>query len=309
MKDKYSISTVIVTFNRKELLIKCIDAVLGQSYLLHTVYIIDNASTDGTEELLKKKGLHHGQVNGVTIRYKRLLKNGGGAAGFHAGMKLAKEDGCDAVWVMDDDGLPDKDCLKNLIPYLNTHNYISPLVIDIQNENMMAFEGCTVSDFLKREKEGIIEGCANPFNGILYSKTLMDTIGYPKKEMFIWGDEINYDLRAKKVGFQPIMVVNAIHRHPLNRQNYVKYLGNHWMTVPDKDWKLFCYLRNRTYNTKFFSGRIVCFRQAMSDLLKFGCYYIIQVHQPSKLSIVINAIYKGCKEDFTGLEKYLVTIK
>ena len=302
MKD---IATVIVTFNRKDLLIKCVEAVLEQSCLPRTIYIIDNASTDGTEELLKKKGLYQGQVNGVTIRYKRLSKNSGGAGGFHVGIKLAKEDGCDAVWVMDDDGLPDRDCLKNMIPYLDTHDYISPLVIDIQDENMMAFEGCTVSEFMKREESGIVKGCANPFNGILYTKQLIDTIGYPKKEMFIWGDEINYDLRAKEAGFQPIMVVNAIHRHPLNRQNYVKYLGNHWMTVPDKDWKLFCYLRNRTYNTKVFSGRIACFRQVMSDLLKFGSYYLIQVHQPAKLSIVINAILKGSKEDFTGLEKYL----
>ena len=302
MKD---IATVIVTFNRKDLLIKCVEAVLEQSCLPRTIYIIDNASTDGTEELLKKKGLYQGQVNGVTIRYKRLSKNSGGAGGFHVGIKLAKEDGCDAVWVMDDDGLPDRDCLKNMIPYLDTHDYISPLVIDIQDENMMAFEGCAVTDFLKREKDGIIEGCANPFNGILYSKALIDTIGYPKKEMFIWGDEINYDLRAKKAGFQPIMVVNAIHRHPLNRQNYVKYLGNHWMTVPDKDWKLFCYLRNRTYNTKIFSGRIACLRQAMSDLLKFGSYYLIQIHQPSKLNIVTKALFKGITEDFSGLNKYL----
>ena len=300
-----NISTIIVTFNRKKLLIKCIKAVLSQTHLPNTIFIIDNASTDGTEELLKEKGLHHGEVNGLVINYIRLPQNSGGAGGFHTGIKLAHDNGCDAVWVMDDDGLPDKDCLKKMVPYLDSYAYISPLVIDVQDENLMAFEGCTVSAFLKREKKGIVEGCANPFNGILYSKALIDTIGYPKKEMFIWGDEINYDMRAKKAGFQPIMVVNAIHRHPLNRQNYVKYLGNHWMTVPDKDWKLFCYLRNRTYNTKIFSGRIACLRQVMSDLLKFGSYYLIQVHQPAKLSIVINAIYKGLKEDFTGLEKYL----
>ena len=164
-----NISTVIVTFNRKELLIKCINAVLGQSYLPKTIYIIDNASTDGTEEFLKEKGLHHGQVNGVTIRYERLPKNSGGAGGFHAGMKLAHEDGCDAVWMMDDDGLPDKDCLKNLLPHLDQYDYLSPMVIDIEDEKMMAFEGCSVTDFIKREKDRVVKGRANPFNGILYS--------------------------------------------------------------------------------------------------------------------------------------------
>lgn len=300
-----NISTVIVTFNRKELLIKCINAVLGQSYLPKTVYIIDNASTDGTEEFLKEKGLHHGLVNGVTIRYERLPKNSGGAGGFHAGMKLAHEDGCDAVWMMDDDGLPDKDCLKNLLPHLNHHDYLSPMVIDIQDEKMMAFEGCTVSDFLKREKEGIVEGVANPFNGTLFSKRLIAEVGYPKKEMFIWGDEINYNLRAKQKGFIPAMVVNAIHRHPLNRQRYVKYLGQRLMVVPEQDWKLFCYLRNKTYNAKQFSGHVACMKSVFSDFIKFSCYFLLQAHQPSKIFLVTKAQYKGLAKDFSGLDKYM----
>lgn len=299
------ISTVIVTFNRKELLIKCLEAVLRQSYLPNTIYIIDNASTDGTEELLKEKGLHHGLINSVAIHYERLPQNSGGAGGFHAGMKLAHENGCDAVWMMDDDGLPDQDCLKNLLPHLDQYDYLSPMVIDIQNEDMMAFEGCTVSEFMKREKGGIVKGCANPFNGILYSKKLIDAIGYPKKEMFIWGDEINYDIRARAAGFYPAMVVSSIHRHPLNRQRYVRYLGKHMMVVPEQDWKLFCLLRNRTYNAKLFSGRLECMKQAFTDVLKFSCYYVLQERQLSKLAIVANAILKGFNEDFSGLNKYM----
>ena len=301
----YLISAVIVTFNRKNLLIQCMNAILGQSYLPKSIYIIDNASTDGTEELLKEKGIHHGLIHGVTIRYERLSKNSGGAGGFYTGMKRAHEDGCDAVWMMDDDGLPDKDCLKNLIPYLSEYDYISPLVIDIQDEKMMAFEGCSVPAFLKREKDGIVKGCANPFNGILYSKRLIDTVGYPKKEMFIWGDEINYDLRAKQKGFTPIMVVKAIHRHPLNRQRYVRYLGQHLMVVPEQDWKLFCYLRNKTYNAISFSGYIACLKAVFFDFIKLSCYFTMQVRQPSKLFLVAKALYKGLVKDFSGLEKYM----
>jgi len=300
-----NLSTVIVTFNRKELLIKCLNAVLGQSYLPKTIYIIDNASTDGTKELLDQKGFLKEQVNGIHLHYEQLPKNIGGAGGFYTGIKIAHEDGCDAVWVMDDDGLPDKDCLNNLFHHLEKYDYISPMVIDIQDENMMAFEGCTVSDFKKREKNGIVECCANPFNGILYSKKLIDTIGYPKTEMFIWGDEINYDLRAKTAGFNPVMIISAVHRHPLNRQPYVKYLGNHMMVVPEQDWKLFCYIRNKTYNTNMFSGLFACFRTIISDFIKFGCYYLLQSHQPSKLLLVTKAQYKGLVSDFSGLEKYM----
>lgn len=300
------ISTVIVTFNRKELLIKCLEAVLRQSYLPKTIYIIDNASTDGTEELLKEKGLHHGLINSVAIHYERLPQNSGGAGGFHAGMKLAHEDGCDAVWMMDDDGLPDKDCLKNLLPHLNQFDYLSPTVIDIQDETMMAFEGCSVAEFMKREKDGIVKGCANPFNGTLFSKRLIDAVGYPKKEMFIWGDEINYNLRSKRKGFIPAMVVNAIHRHPLNRQRYVRYLGRHKMVVPEQEWKLFCLVRNQVYNTEKFKGNVECLKLLFKMFFQYGCYFTIQEFQPCRLLLIANAFYKGYTEDFTGLDKYMM---
>lgn len=302
---QYHISTVIVTFNRKELLLKCVEAVLNQTFLPETVFIIDNASTDGTEELLLARGLHHGRVNGVNICYERLPKNSGGAGGFYAGMKMAHEAGCDAVWMMDDDGLPDKHCLENMLPFLDRYDYLSPLVVDIENEKMMSFEGCTVEEFMKQEQDGVVEGHANPFNGVLFTKRLIDDVGYPKKEMFIWGDEINYDLRAKASGFKPVMIVNAIHRHPLNRQRYVSYLGRHKMVVPEQDRKLFCYLRNRTYNAKMFMGQSASIKQALADIVRFGCYFLLQTHQPSKMGVVVKSIYKGFIGDFFGLERHM----
>ena len=47
------VSAVVVTFNRKELLIECLEALRRQTRPLDALYIIDNASTDGTEELLE----------------------------------------------------------------------------------------------------------------------------------------------------------------------------------------------------------------------------------------------------------------
>lgn len=299
------IAAVVVTYNRKKLLEKCIEAILCQSYIPSVLYLIDNASKDGTIDMLAEKGYLNTTRNGIKIKSIQLSKNCGGAGGFYTGMKQAHEDGCDAVWMMDDDGLPDQDCLKNLLPHLDQYDYLSPMVIDIQDEKMMAFEGCSVAEFMKREKDGVVKGCANPFNGTLFSKRLIAEVGYPKKEMFIWGDEINYNLRAKQKGFIPAMVISAVHRHPLNRQRYVKYLGNHMMVVPEQDWKLFCLLRNRTYNAKLFSGRLECMKQTFTDVLKFSCYYVLQERQLSKLAIVANAILKGFNEDFSGLNKYM----
>ena len=46
---------VVVTYNRKELLIECLESLRKQTKPLNAIYIIDNASTDGTPNLLLEK--------------------------------------------------------------------------------------------------------------------------------------------------------------------------------------------------------------------------------------------------------------
>lgn len=54
----YKIACIIVTYNRKELLKKCLNAVICQTFKPHTVYIIDNASSDGTMDAIKEWGFY-----------------------------------------------------------------------------------------------------------------------------------------------------------------------------------------------------------------------------------------------------------
>lgn len=299
------IAAVVVTYNRVLTLIDCLKAIDHQVVKPQTVYILDNASTDGTSDILKDNGYVDTLKDGILYKYIRNDKNEGGAGGFYLGMKTAFEDEqYDALWVMDDDGIPDRDCLKNLLPHLEKYDYISPLVVALEDERMTSFMGCTVEEIIKRAKGGLVIGAANPFNGILYSSKLIEKVGFPKKEMFIWGDEINYELRCRKNGFPPVMVVDAIHRHPINRQETAYYWGRHSFTVSDKDWKLFCYIRNKTYNNKEFFGKKQCIKSLLIDFFKFFCYYGLKLHNYKKMKLVVDAMGKGYKADFTGLEKY-----
>ena len=49
---KNKIAAIVVTFNRKELLLECIHSLINQTYCLDTIFIIDGPSTDGTPEHL-----------------------------------------------------------------------------------------------------------------------------------------------------------------------------------------------------------------------------------------------------------------
>ena len=104
-----NIVAIIVTFNRKELLGEAIEALCSQTIQSFDIMVVDNASTDGTKEYISS------YVNNGTIQYFNTGKNIGGAGGFHFGMKKALMENYDYIWLMDDDTIPDKDCLENLM--------------------------------------------------------------------------------------------------------------------------------------------------------------------------------------------------
>ena len=100
---------IVVTYNRKELLTKVIDALLNQT-LPCDILIVDNASTDGTENLLSSSNI----FSKNRFNYICLSQNIGGAGGFSRGLKIAMETGWNWFWLMDDDAIPDKNALKYL---------------------------------------------------------------------------------------------------------------------------------------------------------------------------------------------------
>ena len=109
MKDK--VVSIVVTYNRKELLTKCLDSLANQSYAVDGIVLIDNASNDGTVEFVKgtdwyKTGLIDLHVMGT---------NTGGAGGFYEGLKIAKDLDCDWFWLMDDDTVPKREALEELL--------------------------------------------------------------------------------------------------------------------------------------------------------------------------------------------------
>ena len=168
--DQKKVACIVVTFNRKDLLIKCLDAIKSQHYKPHSVFIIDNASTDGTRQLVEKNGYDSCIINGIHFEYVLLSENIGGSGGFYTGFKKAfeSEENFDAFWVMDDDGIADENQLKELLPYLDKYHYVSPNVRSIENPAIGAF--FTPPANQKVDNAGNYLGVANPFNGVLYSR-------------------------------------------------------------------------------------------------------------------------------------------
>lgn len=301
------ICCVVVTFNRKDLLIKCLECIKDQTYKPHTVLIVDNASTDGTLDKVKEEGYYNSNKDSINFEYLLLPNNQGGAGGFYNGIKTAHESNekFDGIWVMDDDGEPDCNCLENLVRYLPQYDHLAPIVLSIEAPAKLAFpyKGTSSPTKIMEEYPEIVPNYCCPFNGILYSRKLVDTIGYPIPELFIWGDEINYTIRAKDAGFIPFTVVNALHKHPSDRVKIVKSLfGNKIFDAPN-EWKGYCHWRNTIFNSKG--------RWSLYEYLRYYTlvsYYLLFIKRRWAMFRVFNeAFFSGFKEKpDDGYRKYMV---
>ncbi|MCH5299778.1 MAG: glycosyltransferase [Ruminococcus sp.] len=247
---------VIVTYNRKELLANNIEMLLKQTKKFDRIFIIDNCSTDGTYEFLQNKGW----INNQQFKYIKTESNIGGAGGFYVGTKAAYDDGADWIVLMDDDGAAaDENTFSILynkaIEFYNQNKGDKKLFINslVQQGDMLSFKInniYTVEGALQIAQNGIIEGEANPFNGTLVSRELVAEIGYPNKEFFIKGDEVNYKHRSFVSGAYVVTVVDSRYNHPRPETFEKNVLGKKMPFFVEVPWKEYYAARNFTWMYK-----------------------------------------------------------
>ncbi|HTF67827.1 MAG TPA: glycosyltransferase family 2 protein [Edaphobacter sp.] len=206
-----SVAAVVVTFNRKMLLLECLQGLLSQTAPLDRIYIIDNASTDGTRETLEQAGF----LTKPTIRYVPLASNMGGAGGFSAGLRTAFADGFDWFWLMDDDVEPYSDGLAQLLEFREASGCIhgrrrnpdgTPFPWgECFSERTVTTTPISDPNFITGSQAlSINTGC---FEGMLVSRQTVAQVGFPDADFFITWDDTYYGYLASRV--TTVLIVNA----------------------------------------------------------------------------------------------------
>lgn len=241
MKEK--ICAVVVTYNRKKLLGECLDALLRQTRPVDSILVIDNASSDGTEEFLKENCLHN-----PAFEYVRLATNTGGAGGFYEGIKRAYEAGWDWIWVMDDDVEPHDRCLELLFSYGTNRNVLIPARYDFKTKEIveqsrvarrlvsLCRNGQSARDLSPLPDTVDLETFS--FEGPLFNRSIVAQIGFPRKDFFICADDTEYALRIQnRTGERPLLVTKAPIYRKLKRPRTAEEFG----------WKYYYTTRNRLW--------------------------------------------------------------
>lgn len=216
-EGRESVAVVVVTYNRADLLDRCLDGLAALDRRPDAVYVVDNASTDHTPEVLAAR-------SDLPLHVVRSEENTGGAGGFSSGVGIAYAAGHDRIWLMDDDVVPAPDCLDVLL----AHPGPAQIAVREDTAGRLCEKAATRFDLAnplairpKRETvdsryatrgdmpaEVAVENVA--FEGFMVHRDVLAEVGLPDPGFFIFYDDVDFAVRARRAGYPIVALRDAV---------------------------------------------------------------------------------------------------
>ena len=218
MKD---VAVVICNYNKKEYVMKCVESLKKQTVDNFDIYVVDNASSDGSSDEIRKA-----YEDTVTLICND--ENLGGSGGFNTGIKAAYEAGYKYIVLLDNDVILREDCIESFCSDMQTYSDIGIMgakilkmdrpdviqefgsVVDFSEMRFqLAYENEKDPDELPHINEcDYVPACA-----LMVRKELIEKAGFMPEENFIYYDDILWGMRCKRVGYKVAADSRAVAWH------------------------------------------------------------------------------------------------
>lgn len=240
-----SVFVVTVTYgNRFHLLKQVIDSALLEG--VSKIIVVDNNSAPESRERLKA---YEEELGNEKIKVLYLDENYGSAGGYKIGLEEAyKDPNCEFIWLLDDDNKPLEGSLRELLRFWDSLEIIDKeqkVALLSYRFNLLwshvikyrtikgkqpvellknSFCGFHIADlptklFLWFKFIHISENDNNtfkvltlpvaPYGGLYISKKLLDVIGFPNRDFYLYGDDTEWTYRITKTGGNIYLVLNS----------------------------------------------------------------------------------------------------
>lgn len=228
---------LILNWNNWKDTVECLKSVFRNSYPDFQVVVIDNASTDGSEEEIEQWAY---KESIPIVKYGREIAESGGqpekeishslifiqtgdnlgyAGGNNVGIRYAlKKNDCEYIWLLNNDTVVDRDALSQMVKCEEADERRgmvgSKLLYHDRPDVLQAAGGCRISPWMgnasliaSNEKD---DGkWDEPFElsyvsgaSLLVKKAVVEDVGLFEEKYFLYWEDADWGVRARKKGYK-----------------------------------------------------------------------------------------------------------
>lgn len=233
--DNAGICVVTVTYgDRSKLLNEVVSAIFRSqcSEFISKLIVVNNASDEKTQEYLDRL-----QKLDPRVQLIHFPENTGSAGGFGAGLSAALKEGCNYIWLLDDDNVPEDNALLELLKAAEKDSTAAFLSLRTDRRTFIAYAKGRSRDECFGRKNSFLgfswrdiprkiwhgsnfrASASNastpatprvvpyaPYGGLLLKKEHVEQVGYPCTDFYLYADDNEFTYRLTEAGI-PIQLV------------------------------------------------------------------------------------------------------
>ncbi len=339
------VGIVICNYNKKDMVLQCIQSVLENKYQDFVLFVVDNGSTDGSYEAMEEA---YGQIDRVILM--RNEENLGGSGGFNVGLRRAYKRDFDYLMCVDNDAFLDENAIFELVDFLDRNSdcgIAASKIYHMENPDLVQNFGqkidfsyfCTEVEYLNYFEDGSMPDVnfsdAVPACSLMIRMSLVDRIGFLPEDNFLYWDDTEWCYLCRKIGYKIASVGSskALHSMGAKREDVntfpTYYAWRNWIsfflryTKAEKLDDCIDTFLNSVFQVQFegfYKGEIekattvmAAFDDAIHGITgKAGPDRIFDIHENNdKITEIISRYNNTCAENegYESLASYLDTVR
>lgn len=200
-----SLTIIIPTWNRKELLAECLDSLNVQTYTDLAILVVDDGSTDGTTAFVHERY--------PDVEVLSLVENGGFCKAVNAGLRACSTE---LIMLLNNDMTFEPDCVEKMVQAMDTQNaaMVAPLVLWKDEPDRIYSIGDRQLTNGRPESIGFrepLEGFSFPTTvfgvsagAAVYRREVFDKVGLLDERFIAYFEDSDLNFRARLAGFKAI---------------------------------------------------------------------------------------------------------